>query len=179
MGMGKIWKRTRDRLSLARADGLMTSFPKCGRTWLRLMIGSALQQHFGVKGRRLLMLEPLAATFHPSIPNIHVEHEGHPFQKRADQLDPSKTRFAARKVILVVRDPLGDEAAGHGIGFATLDGFSHQERSHDPPCSFLNRASQVRFLPGAPGPPERGCTSRPMGLRLRPFAPTTVHRFLR
>ena len=68
--IGKVWKRTRDKVGLARADVLMTSFPKCGRTWLRLMIGSALQQHFHVQSQRLLMLEPLAALLHPAIPDI-------------------------------------------------------------------------------------------------------------
>jgi hypothetical protein len=103
--MGKIWKRTRDRVGLAHADVLMTSFPKCGRTWLRLMIGSVLQQRFHVHSQRLLMLEPLAAVFHPSIPDVFVEHDGHPFRKRADELDPSKAKFSGKKVILVVRDP--------------------------------------------------------------------------
>jgi hypothetical protein len=102
---GKIWKRARDKIGLAHADVLMTSFPKCGRTWLRLMIGSALQKHFHVQSQRLLMLEPLAAMFHPAIPDIFVQHDGHPFRKRADELEPSKAEFSGKKVILVVRDP--------------------------------------------------------------------------
>ena len=101
----KVWKRARDVVGLAHADVLMTYFPKCGRTWLRVMIGYALQQHFHVRGKRLLMLEPLAALFHPSIPDVFVQHDGHPFRRRPDELDPSKAAYSGKRVLLVVRDP--------------------------------------------------------------------------
>jgi len=101
----KLWKRTREKIGLAQADVLMTSFPKCGRTWLRVMIGSALQQHFHVQSQRLVMLEALAALLHPAIPDIFVQHDDRPFEKRPDELDPSKARFSGKKVILVMRDP--------------------------------------------------------------------------
>jgi hypothetical protein len=103
--IGKLWKRARDKVARSHADVLMTSFPKCGRTWLRVMLGSALQQHFRVESRRLVMLEPLAAALHPAIPDILVEHDSHPFRKRSDQLEASKAHFADKKVILLVRDP--------------------------------------------------------------------------
>jgi hypothetical protein len=101
----KVWKRTRDKIARIHADVLMTSFPKCGRTWLRLMLGSALQRHFRVESRRLVLLEPLAAALHPSIPDVLVEHDSHPFRKRSDQLDASKAHLADKRVILLVRDP--------------------------------------------------------------------------
>jgi len=45
-----------------------------------------------------------------------------------------------------------EDQQGHALpSFATFGELSgHQERPHGPRSSFLNRASQVRVLPGAP-----------------------------
>lgn len=95
------WKRWIEHL---KADAFLLSFPKCGRTWLRLMLGRALRLHFGVPEADLLDLRKLH-RLRPGIPRILVEHDDDPFWKRPEELTASKSAYRGYKVIFLVRDP--------------------------------------------------------------------------
>lgn len=86
----------------------LISFPKCGRTWLRLMLGRAIASHFELQHPNILPLmlelEPLA-HLHPKIPRIRVTHDDKPQWKRPDQIVESKDIYKDAKVILLVREP--------------------------------------------------------------------------
>ena len=86
----------------------LISFPKCGRTWLRLMVGRAIVNHFALEHPDLktlmLELEPLG-ELDPRVPYIKAVHDDAPQWKKADELTPTKERFSGKKVILLVRDP--------------------------------------------------------------------------
>jgi len=86
------------------ADIFIVSFPKCGRTWLRLIIGKALEIHFGV-----CLDDPLELSrfsLHAKhIPTIRVTHEDDPFWKRPDELSKNKTKYKHKKIIFLVREP--------------------------------------------------------------------------
>lgn len=86
------------------ADVFLISFPKCGRTWLTLMIGRSIEQHFGLKNANLLELHQLS-PMRPEIPRIVVTHDDRPQWKLADEVERSKSRYRDKKVILLVRDP--------------------------------------------------------------------------
>jgi hypothetical protein len=77
------------------------SYPKCGRTWLRLMIGKALDEHY-----RLGLANPMELgrlhTLHRDIPRIRVTHE---HAHRAETIAAGKQRFADKTVVFLVRDP--------------------------------------------------------------------------
>ncbi len=100
------WLRER-RLERAfrDADAVLVSFPKCGRTWLRVLIGAALCRHFGIESRELLLLEPGTRAQKPSLPRIFVHHDDGAFWKRPEELATSKAAYAGKRVILLVRDP--------------------------------------------------------------------------
>lgn len=94
------------------------SYPKCGRTWLRLMIGKALDEHYQLGAANPMELGRMHAL-HPAIPRIRVTHEsahkldGSPPTGRAaegqrgskDGIDASKDRFRDKTVVFLVRDP--------------------------------------------------------------------------
>ncbi|NEP21579.1 sulfotransferase domain-containing protein [Moorena sp. SIO3I6] len=89
-------------------DAYLISFPKCGRTWLRLMIGTALQQQFDLSHpdikQKMLSLTPLA-ELHPNIPTILIDHDDNPQWNKPEELQTSKDRYKNVKVIFLVRDP--------------------------------------------------------------------------
>jgi hypothetical protein len=81
----------------------MLSYPKCGRTWLRLMMGKALVDELGLKA------DPMEiARLHRhdrSIPRIRVTHDDMPQLKRAPEVERDKRRYADKDIIFLVRDP--------------------------------------------------------------------------
>jgi hypothetical protein len=87
-----------------RADVFMLWFPKCGGTWAKLQLHTALCKHFGVEGAPPLEIE-LLKDFDARIPRIRPFQDDAPHWKRPEQLREHKRRYAGRKVMLLVRDP--------------------------------------------------------------------------
>jgi hypothetical protein len=86
----------------------IVSFPKCGRTWLRLMMGYAIAQHFELDDAKLetqmLELDALA-NLDERIPYILAVHDDHPQWKQPQELEHDKSSYTGKRVILLVRDP--------------------------------------------------------------------------
>lgn len=87
-----------------RADVLLISYPKCGRTWLTMMLARALAQHAGVEDVDYLGSD-LPAETAAGVPRIRISHDDNPHWKTARRLVRSKRRYRAKKIILLVRDP--------------------------------------------------------------------------
>jgi Sulfotransferase domain len=84
------------------------SFPKCGVTWLRLMMGKAIELHFNLDIADINLIGQLDNTItslNPNIPRIRVKHDDEPHKKAPEQLQNSKVGFRYSKVIFLVRDP--------------------------------------------------------------------------
>lgn len=88
------------------AKSFLISFPKVGRTWLRLMMGRTFTYHFGIDDmeRDLFNNEKLHGRDN-RIPRIVEEHEDRPQKKKPNQLRENKNKFKNSKVIFLVRDP--------------------------------------------------------------------------
>ena len=91
----------------------IVSFPKCGRTWLKLMIAKVLSDHYGESLREAFISLP-AVTLSLQLgraPEIRVtdfDHDcsgfihGHHYRVF---LKDRKTRYRAKRVLFLVRDP--------------------------------------------------------------------------
>ena len=101
----KIYAPLRDRYIFWHCDIVIQSFPKSGRTWLRFLMGKALQDHLKCTNDLLPTLEPMATAFYPSIPNFLVYHGAATTKAHWDSVDVSKVKYKDKKVILLVRDP--------------------------------------------------------------------------
>lgn len=88
-----------------RADVYLISYPKCGRTWLRLMIGRAIVTHYSLPQNEDLLLLRWKSSPHPDLPMITVVHEDRPMLKTPQELETSKEKFRDKKVIFLARDP--------------------------------------------------------------------------
>lgn len=86
-------------------DFYLISYPKSGRTWLRLMIGCAIATHYELPKEEEILFLRYKGKLHPRIPKITVIHEDRPMLKTPDELQKSKARFKNNKVIFLVRDP--------------------------------------------------------------------------
>ncbi|MCP4904547.1 MAG: sulfotransferase domain-containing protein [bacterium] len=97
------WLRGRDETRrLARADVVVVSFGKSGRTWLRVMISRYYQLMFSIPERVLLGFD----NYHrrnPDIPKIFFTHDNY-IKDYTGEFD-SKSSFYSKKVVLLVRNP--------------------------------------------------------------------------
>ena len=87
-----------------RAEVFFLWFPKCGGTWVRMMMHRALSQHFDVQGAPPLELEYLK-DFEPRIPRIRPFHDDAAHWKTPKQLRQHRNRYRGRKCLVLVRDP--------------------------------------------------------------------------
>ncbi|MBW4575424.1 MAG: sulfotransferase domain-containing protein [Aphanothece sp. CMT-3BRIN-NPC111] len=112
----------------------LISFPKAGRTWLRLMIGRALQRHFELVHPDILNLivnlDDQLARLHPNVPRIRVKHDDEPHGKIPEQLVKSKANFKYAKIIFLSRDPR-DVIISTYFYFTKRPNDPHNIKAHD------------------------------------------------
>jgi hypothetical protein len=94
----------RHRKRLREADAFLLSFPKTGRTWLRVMIAQLLAAHFDQPEIATRALEPRIEGG-PGVPRIVVRHDGNPHKATADEICPHREEYRGCRVMLLVRDP--------------------------------------------------------------------------
>jgi hypothetical protein len=86
-----------------RSDVALLSFPKAGRTWLRLMLGRVLAEHFGVIDAEPFRIHRMADR-DLGIPRIRINHDDNPQVKTPGELVENKSEYRDLKVIYLVRD---------------------------------------------------------------------------
>jgi len=87
-----------------RADVLLISYPKCGRTWLTMMLSRAMASHAGLADVDYLANDLLGGRV-GDLPHIRISHDDNPHWKTVRRLRRSKRRYAKKKIVLLVRDP--------------------------------------------------------------------------
>ena len=103
--IGRPWRRKiRDRMVLPDADVVFVSFPKSGRTWVRVMMSRVYHTHFGVPGDELFEFDNLH-TLDARIPRMLITHDGEPWHT-PQGLPTDKSLYAGKKVILLARNPI-------------------------------------------------------------------------
>lgn len=102
---GKVLKRQiRSVRRFFRPGGnYIISFPKCGRTWLRLMLGHYLAHHHGVETQDYLMTGELFRQ--PGVPQLVAYHDDKPYKRTPEELEHSKAHYRKDRVVFLCRDP--------------------------------------------------------------------------
>jgi hypothetical protein len=83
-------------------DAFLISYPKCGRTWLRMLLGKYMLGPDG-KGDPLEIRTITADS--PGFRTLEVSHDDYPHWKPADKVFANKRAYAGKKVIFLARDP--------------------------------------------------------------------------
>ena len=86
-----------------QAEVFLLSYPKTGRTWLRVMVGQMLAAHFDHPELAHVELETRMPRFE-GVPRILAKHDGMPERKSAVEINPDRSEYAGCRVILLVRD---------------------------------------------------------------------------
>jgi hypothetical protein len=98
------WLRGREEFrKLKQADGVIVSFGKSGRTWLRVMLSRFYQVKHGLGERHLIGFDNLHRK-NRAIPRLFFTHDN--YLKDYTGNRDSKADFYDKKVVLLVRNPL-------------------------------------------------------------------------
>ena len=98
------WLRGREEFRrLQRADWVLVSWGKSGRTWLRVMLSRAYQLKAGLNEDQLLDFDNFR-KLDPSLPAVFFTHNNYLRDYTGNQ--QSKAHFQGKRVVLLVRDPL-------------------------------------------------------------------------
>lgn len=91
-----------------KADYILVSYPKCGRTWLRVMLSHYYVERYGLVNGSLLDFANLHYQ-NPAVPKIFMSHDA--LNEVLNRTRPpqaisnDKSAYFRRKVIYLVRDP--------------------------------------------------------------------------
>ncbi len=98
------WLRGREEFRrLQRADWVLVSWGKSGRTWLRVMLSRAYQLRAGLREDQLLDFDNFR-KLDPSLPAVFFTHNNYLKDYTGNQ--ESKAHFQGKRIVLLVRDPL-------------------------------------------------------------------------
>ncbi len=87
---------------LQQASGVVVSFGKSGRTWLRVMISRCYQTQFGLTGYQMMGFDNLHRR-HAAIPKLLFTHDNY-LGDYTGQRD-NKRDYLGKRVVLLIRDP--------------------------------------------------------------------------
>ena len=91
------------RTAAGQPEVLIISYPKTGRTWLRMMLGKYICLKYGLDDCQILDTPVL--TDHSGLPVTKFIHDGSNLRRRRSfrLLDPSKSGYREKKVLLLTR----------------------------------------------------------------------------
>ncbi len=89
----------------ARTDVYLVSFPKCGRTWVRVLLGRTFQQLFDLPADADLVELHRLAELDERVPCVVATHDDDAQWKAPDDVEVDKSRYRGTPVVLLVRDP--------------------------------------------------------------------------
>lgn len=99
-GIGAYW---RDMERVRGADVALVSFPKSGRTFVRVMLARLYQQQFGIDERELLKYSTLEHA-PQAVPKIVFTHDGDAMRPPS-KIAIDRRPYRGRKVVVLARHP--------------------------------------------------------------------------
>lgn len=93
----------RDLDRLDEADAALVSFPKSGRTFVRVMLARLYQRQFGIDERALLPFAMLRRA-PPGVPRLLLTHDGGAM-RAPSAMRVNQAAYRGRKVAVLVRHP--------------------------------------------------------------------------
>lgn len=88
----------------SRADVVVVSFPKAGRTWLRAMLSAALHHHYGIPASPDDPLSFATLSGDARVPRVRFKHDDAPQLKKPAELVTHKGEYRDVRVIFLARD---------------------------------------------------------------------------
>lgn len=102
---GKHFTNYEDYL-ISDVKNFIISFPKCGRTWFRTIIGRIYQKHYNLDEQNLLYLTDAPSLLNNSVPEILALHDQQPhYIESKNIITQTKTRYENKNIVFMLRNP--------------------------------------------------------------------------
>ena len=85
-------------------DSFVLSYPKCGRTWLRTMIGHVMDRHYDLHLDNPMEIQHFW-KISSKIPCIGFSHDDGPNLKTATAIQTDKSQYRRKNILFLARDP--------------------------------------------------------------------------
>ena len=85
--------KLRENVLVSMSSAMIVSFPKCGRTWLRVILGKVLQEHFNIKSEEIIEIHRLA-NIDNRVPRLYFLHDDDPHKKEYHEFEEDKSKYA-------------------------------------------------------------------------------------
>ena len=110
MGLGFATDRfvRHSQLMMDDADSILVSYQKCGRTWLRVLLGRYFQKREGIDESDILKITASGFAFrnkHPEMPILFPHHDDNAHRKTAEELTHDKEYYRSKPILFMCRDP--------------------------------------------------------------------------
>lgn len=104
--VGSLYERFRRH----RADTTVVSYPKSGRTWLRLLLGRVLVTQYGLEEAAaadpdLMLRVYKLSERNDEIPSVYFSHDDKPHAKPTAEIERDKRAFYEGGTVFLYRDP--------------------------------------------------------------------------
>jgi hypothetical protein len=101
----RAWKEFTLWVEHARADVVCVSYPKCGRTWLRVLLGKAISLRHGLDDQLVFDSNRLSRRSGVAMPFFTHDSASNTEGRHYERLDPNKSKYRSKKVLFLHRDP--------------------------------------------------------------------------
>jgi hypothetical protein len=101
---GNLRRRVNHWYKFHRADYLLLSYPKCGRTWLRVMLSNYLIERYNLESGLLLDFANLHYR-NREIPKVYFTNDILHTRVTPEEIPTDKSAYYGRNVIYLTRDP--------------------------------------------------------------------------
>jgi hypothetical protein len=100
----KLRRKANRMYKFHRADYLIVSYPKCGRTWLRVVLSYYYVERYGLASGSVLDFANLH-YMNREIPRIFFTHDIPHTVIRPEEIGADKSAYNRRNVVFLARDP--------------------------------------------------------------------------
>lgn len=106
-GLGKyLPKRIKEIIKHKQTDIYIISYPKCGRTWLRILIGKYISDLYklDLENEQLTEIQNFK-RINSNIPKFNITHEGNPHLQNLEDVKINFKKYESKKGVFLCRDP--------------------------------------------------------------------------
>ena len=83
----------------------IVSYPKCGRSWFKLIICDLVYKHYNITSKIDDVSTELLYKLDKKVPKIIFTHDDDPMYKTIEELNHDKSNYQYTSVVFLVRDP--------------------------------------------------------------------------